>query len=219
MVPLPVGSFIMGRTIADREEEGPPFQATITTPFAIARTEVTFDQFALCVEEGGCAALPFDRRWGKGDRPVIYVTWQDAADYADWLARKTGKPYRLPSEQEWEYAARGGKPAPRNVQGLVNCFECWDGWAHRTEPVGLFPPNGFGLLDMLGNVMEWTADCWTPTHGADSVADADGTCPLRTRKGGSWYFKPSVATPTYRFGAKVAHKGYDIGFRVVVSLE
>ncbi len=218
MVELPVGHFIMGRDVQDREEEGPPVQAAIEEPIAIGRTEVTFDEYALCVEEGGCAEMPFDRRWGMGSRPVIYVTWQDAMDYAAWLAEKTGKPYRLPTEAEWEFAARGGRPALRNVEGRVNCYKCWEGWSHKSEPVAQFPPNGFGLYDMLGNVMEWTMDCWRPRHDAPFIPPS-AECAERTRKGGSWYFKPSVATPTYRYGAKVQHKGYDIGFRVVVGLE
>lgn len=218
MVELPVGHFIMGRDVLDREEEGPPVQAAIEEPIAIGRTEVTFDEYALCVEEGGCAEMPFDRRWGMGSRPVIYVTWQDAMDYAAWLAEKTGKPYRLPTEAEWEFAARGGRPALRNVEGRVNCYKCWEGWSHKSEPVAQFPPNGFGLYDMLGNVMEWTMDCWRPRHDAPFIPPS-AECAERTRKGGSWYFKPSVATPTYRYGAKVQHKGYDIGFRVVVGLE
>lgn len=214
MVILPPGKFIQGRSVADRPEEGPAVRGLISRPFAIARTETTFAQFSLCVAEGGCEALPFDRRWGQGQRPVIYVNWEEAQAYARWLSAKTGRAYRLPTEVEWEYAARGGRPAPRDLTGIVNCFECWEGWSHKTEPVAQFPPNGFGLFDMLGNVMEWTADCWRARH---DVTEQD--CALKTRKGGSWYFKSSVATPTYRHGAKIQHKGYDIGFRVVAEIE
>ena len=214
MVVLPEGQFIMGRAVADRPEEGPAVRGRIDRPFAIARTETTFGQFAQCVAEGGCSAMPFDRRWGMDDRPVIYVNWDEASAYTAWLSAKTGRSYRLPTEEEWEYAARGGRPAPRDVSNIVNCFQCWDGWAHKTEPVGQFPANGFGLYDMLGNVMEWTADCWRDSHDAETQ-----DCALKTRKGGSWYFKPSVATPTYRYGAKAQHKGYDIGFRVVADIE
>ena len=214
MVPLPPGAFTMG-FLGGREAEAPSKPARIAQPFAIARTEITFDQFALCVDEGGCKTLPWDRDWGRGTMPAIYVTWDMAAAYALWLSRKTGRTYRLPTEVEWEYAAWGGEKARRTGDGRANCNGCFDAWNHRSLPVASFPPNGYGLHDMLGNVMEWTADCWRPTHHADAEKD----CDKRTRKGGSWYFNASVSTPTYRFGGRLSHTGYDIGFRVVADLE
>ncbi len=218
MVVIPQGSITIGSTNESRPEEGPPTRVDIARPFALARFETTFEQYALCVEDGFCPELPFDRRWGRGDRPVIYVDWNEAVLFAQWLARKTGQPYRLPSEAEWEYAAlAGSEETQHEIQGNSNCYRCWDGWAHRTEPVGSFRANGFGLFDMLGNVTEWTADCWTPHHGGVPQIE-NGSCALRVRKGGSWYFGPSVATPSYRFGARPIHKGYDIGFRVALDL-
>ena len=107
MVVVPAGSFIMG---ADGrfDAEKPPHEVTIAKPFAIGRFEVTFDQWEVCRAEGGCDKDPDDHKWGKGIRPVVNINWAEAVAYADWLSRKTGATYRLPSEAEWEYAARGG---------------------------------------------------------------------------------------------------------------
>ena len=212
MIPLPAGSFQMGRD-GGRKAEAPQHQARVETPFAIARTEVTFDQWQLCVEAGGCTETPWDRDWGRADRPVIYVDWAAARDYAAWLSRHTGRHYRLPSETEWEYAAWGGTRSPgerRSGRGRANCNGCNDNWDHRTLPVGSFPANGFGLHDMLGNVMEWTRSCWRETH--DAAAE---DCSRRIRRGGSWYFNRWVSTPTYRYGGRPQDRNYDIGFRVV----
>jgi len=199
----------MGRNGA-RKNEAPAHQVTITKPFAIAKHEVTFDQWAACVQVKACRSLEKDRGWGRGKRPVIYVDWHDAVAYTKWLSAKTGKPYRLPREEEWEFAARGGKPLPKSGAGIANCHKCGGKAERNTLPVGQFPGNGHGLLDMLGNVMEWTASCWRPNYG---TRKAD--CKKRVRRGGSWYFNRAVSTPTYRYGARPDHKGYDIGFRVL----
>lgn len=214
MVPLSPGSFVVGHE-GGKVAEAPLRPARIDRAFAIARTETTFDQFALCVEEGGCEKMPFDRNWGRGNRPAIYVTWNMAAAYARWLSRKTGRTYRLPREVEWEYAAQGGTGRRAQARmGYANCHGCIDNWNHQTWPVAGFPPNGYGLFDMLGNVMEWTADCWRPTNASEAPKD----CDKRTRKGGSWYFDGTVSTSSYRYGGRLSHTGYDIGFRVVADL-
>lgn len=214
MVPIPPGSFTMGRD-GGRRAEAPAHRVAVPHRFALARTETTFDQYAACVDAGGCPGLPWDRDWGRGARPVIYVTFAEASAYADWLAARTGRPYRLPTEAEWEYAARGGDPAPESGHGHANCSGCRDDWAHRTMPAGSLPANGFGLHEMLGNVMEWTADCWRPSLGAGVEAD----CTRRTRKGGSWYFDPTVSIPAYRAPGRLTHEAYDVGFRVALTLD
>ncbi|MBP5857765.1 SUMF1/EgtB/PvdO family nonheme iron enzyme [Marivibrio halodurans] len=221
MVPIPAGTFTMGRD-GGRRAGAPAHRAVIDHPFAMARTETTFAQYAACVEDGGCPTLPWDRDWGRGARPVIYVTHAEATAYAAWLAARTGRPYRLPSEMEWEYAALGGAPAPgiapapgeEGGEARVQCSGCRAEAVHGTVPAGSLPPNGYGLHEMLGNVMEWTADCWRPDHSQSAVRD----CTRRTRKGGSWYFDRTVSIPAYRAGGRLTHKAYDVGFRVAVTL-
>ncbi len=211
MVWLPAGTFVMGRN-GGKAAEAPAQLMRIKRPIAVARTETTFDQYKACHDDGACRSMPWDRDWGRGDRPVIYVTFEMASDYAAWLSLKTGRVYRLPTEAEWEYAAWGGDATWRTGLDVANCNGCVGDWDHKTFPVGTFDANGFGLHDMQGNVMEWTSDCWTESH-APSAPD----CSKRTRKGGSWYFDRYVSTPTYRFGGRLTHTGYDIGFRVVAE--
>lgn len=214
MVVVPAGRFTLGKE-GGRRAEAPATPAEIAHPFAVARTETTFDQYAACVADGGCAALPWDRDWGRGARPVIYVTFAEAEAYADWLAARTGRPYRLPTEREWEYAALGGAPAPETGEGIANCHACLPDGPHGTVPSASLPANGFGLHDMLGNVMEWTRDCWRESHAPDAAED----CSARVRKGGSWYFDRFVSIPSYRAAGRLTHEAYDVGFRVVVGVE
>jgi len=119
-----------------------------------------------CVSDGGCGGYqPSDNGWGRGNRPVINVSWDDAQNYIQWLSHKTGKAYRLPSEQEWEIAARAGTTSDyywgndigRNHANCDGCGSEWDN--KKTAPVGSFKPNAFGLYDMMGNVWEWTGTC------------------------------------------------------------
>lgn len=212
MVPLPPGEFVMGYD-SGKQTERPSHMASVEKPFAIARTEITYDQYMPCVEVGACEAPRHDRGWGAGARPVIYINWADAVAYTKWLTRKTGRSYRLPTEVEWEYAALGGGGRVDGYQ-RANCNKCVEGWDHKTFEVAQLPPNGFGLYDMLGNAMEWTASCWTPDHGPGGIED----CDKRIRKGGSWYFDRYVSTTSYRFGARPDHIAYDVGFRVATDL-
>jgi hypothetical protein len=149
--------------------------------FAVAKFPVTFDEWDACVAGGGCSGNtnPDDNRWGRGKRPVIYVSWNDAKEYVNWLSRRTGKPYRLLSEAEYEYAARAGTntryPWGDEIdKGKANCRGCGSPFSpspsttqvtcqnpgnNQTAPVGSFPPNQFSLYDMIGNVWEWVEDC------------------------------------------------------------
>jgi formylglycine-generating enzyme required for sulfatase activity len=167
---------------------------TIAAPFAVGKFEVTFAEWDACV---ACARRwghrPDDRGWGRGRQPVIGVSWYAAQEYIAWLSQKTGKPYRLLSEAEWEYAAQAGtgrEAVATSGAGQANCRGCgsrWDGM--QTAPVGSFAANAFGLHDMLGNVLEWTADCWNPSHAgapADGSARTSGDCSIRVLRGGSW---------------------------------
>ncbi|MEZ6030154.1 MAG: SUMF1/EgtB/PvdO family nonheme iron enzyme [Hyphomonadaceae bacterium] len=188
MALLPGGSFTMG-DIAGKgyAQEKPPHEVMIARPFAIGVYEVTFAEWDACVADGGCDGYrPSDAGWGRDKRPVINVSWYDAKAYTDWLSAKTGKPYRLPSEAEWEFAARAGTSTlfwwgNEVGQGHANCPGCgsqWDGT--QTAPVGSFSPNAFGLYDTAGNALEWVEDCGsdnyneTPTDGAPNTSCKGG---------------------------------------------
>lgn len=217
MVPLKPTRFWMGYDQGKRAER-PAHWVDPLPAFAISRTETTYGQWKACVAEGACTPPQHDRGWDSDQRPIIYVDFDQIDDFLKWLKEKTGKAYRLPSEDEWEYAAHGGDTSSTRSRltgtGIANCNKCTEDWEPGTRPVGSFEPNGFGLFDMLGNVMEWTSSCWTEDHqpGRKEV------CSKRVRRGGSWYFDHFVSTPTYRFGALPNRVAYDVGFRVVLDL-
>ncbi|GAB3126872.1 formylglycine-generating enzyme family protein [Novispirillum itersonii] len=187
------------------------------TPFLMGATEVTFDQFQLCVDAGACRADVSDRDWGRGNRPVINVTHADARAYARWLQQTTGLPYRLPTEDEWEWAARGGTTTRfwwGNEPGQMhaNCRYCGPADSgKRSMPVASFPPNAYGLYDTAGNVIEWVDDCWadrrdTPPQKRD--------CAFRVAKGGAWYYVPEQARPDNRIRQREDLWSYTVGFRI-----
>ena len=197
MVVVPAGSFMMGSPSHEEGRygnEGPAHRVTISEPFAAGVYEVTFAEWDACASGGGCGGhRPDDEGWGRGNRPVINVSWKDAQAYADWLSRKTGAEYRLLSEAEWEYAARAGTTTRFHWgddvgRNRANCY-CGDSW-DTTAPVGSFAANGWGLHDMHGNVWEWVEDCWNESYaGAPSDGNAweSGNCDRRVLRGGSWY--------------------------------
>jgi len=171
MVVVPAGEFMWG-WLGSLEEN----KVTIAKPFAVGKFEATFAEWDACVTAGGCTHKPADAGWGRGKRPVINVSWDDATkEYLPWLSRMTSKTYRLLTETEWEYAARGATSASaiRAIyswgndigKNLANCKGCGSQWdAKQTAPVGSFPPNAFGLHDMHGNVLEWVQDCYEDTY-------------------------------------------------------
>lgn len=231
MVVIPAGSFTMGAdkatTKGAKAYEGPPHEVTIRR-FAIGRYEVTFAEWDACVAAKGCPYRPNDRGWGRGRRPVINVSWHDANRYLRWLARTTGKPYRLPSEAEWEYAARAGTTTgywwgDALGRRRANCLVCGGRWGgRRTAPVGRFRPNPFGLYDVLGNAWEWVADCWHDGY-AGAPADgrawvAGGNCGLRVLRGGSWLSLARSLRVTHREGYDPTFRYASNGFRVALSL-
>jgi formylglycine-generating enzyme required for sulfatase activity len=244
MVVIPAGQFDMpwppinqGRPYS----EGEMRTITIAESFAMGKYEVTFDEWEACVKDKKCPAVK-DEGWGRGKRPVMNVTWMDADGYAMWLSRKAGKMYRLPSDSEWEYAARAGSNRSRffglkpeqvcehaNVHDLtakkVHEFEwehlpCDDKFA-ATAPVGSFKPNAFGLHDMLGNVWEWVEDCLTNNwRGApiDGSAWRAGNCSERAYRGGSWINHPPPYVSTADWYKFVGTRHNDLGFRVARAL-
>ncbi|MCZ6466916.1 MAG: formylglycine-generating enzyme family protein [Alphaproteobacteria bacterium] len=231
MVIVPPGSFRMGDLYGiGYFSEKPIRTVRIDHAFAVGKFEVTFDEWATCVSGGGCNGYrPDDLGWGRGDRPVVHVSWHDAKTYVRWLSRKTGKTYRLLSEAEWEYAARAGTrtifPWGNAVgSGYANCDGCGSAWDdHLTAPVGSFAPNGFGLHDMHGNVYEWVEDCWHSGYeGAPSDGSAwtsGGVCQVRILRGGSYDDTPALVRSANRDGNSASDR-YNLfsGVRVARAL-
>ena len=248
MVVVPVGSFMMGSPVGEEgrleELEGPRHRVTIASPFAVGVYEVTFAEWDACVGAGGCGGhRPEDLGWGRGSRPVIRVSWEDGQEYVRWLSRETGETYRLPTEAEWEYVARAGTTTARHWgERARQCrFEngydrtaqaegrytgeppaCSDGYAY-TAPVGLFEPNAFGVYDVLGNVREWTQDCWNESYrGAPSDGSAwqSGDCSERVQRGGSWIDSLTPLRSAFRIGYVSDEWGRltYIGFRVARTM-
>lgn len=228
LVEVPAGSFVMGSSTAtdksSQREEQPAHTVTIGKPFLIGRFEITFDEWHACVADGGCNGYePFDENWGRSDRPVINVDANDVFGYLRWLSHKTGRTYRLPTEAEWEYAARAGTTTPFWWGPVIgeddaNCRGCGIDWGKWTVPIGRFQPNPFGLHDVSGNVWEWVADCWFPTYkGAPTDGSARGgteTCTKRTIRGGSWDNSPPFVRSAVRAWGREDGRSNNVGFRV-----
>jgi formylglycine-generating enzyme required for sulfatase activity len=167
LVVVPPGEFDMGSSAKPTEQ--PLHHVALRKSFAMGRREVTFADWDRCVEAGGCKFNPPDQGLGRGQRPVTNVSWDDAKQFLAWLSKATGKSYRLPTEAEWEYAARGGSTTPfwwgKDVgTARAQCMDCGvpaPGWS---VPVASFRPNAFGLYDTAGNAAEWVEDCWNPTY-------------------------------------------------------
>lgn len=223
MVVVPAGSFTMG---GKTDYDHPTHRATVKNKFAIGRYEVTFDEWDKCAEEGGCKTRPGDRGWGRGRHPVINVSWLDAKAFASWLSQKTGQKYRLPTEAEWEYAARGGTTTTywwgQEVGSRqANCQTCGTGETQKTLAVGSFKPNPFGLYDTSGNVAEWVEDCWHPDYRgapADGSAWSEPQCQLRVLRGGAFDSEAIYVSSSSRF-----RYDYDVpysanGFRLLREL-
>jgi sulfatase modifying factor 1 len=254
-----------GVPLALRGRAEPQRRVRIAPGLAMSRTAITRGQFAAFVAEtghtpgSGCwafvnsgATYEYEMRAGLSwrnpgfeqtdEHPVVCIAWSDAAAYAAWLARLSGRPYRLPSEAEWEFAARAGSTTARfwgestaaacefaNVADLTLAnrlnldrrpqftHRCTDGHAF-TAPVGSFRPNAFGLHDMLGNVWQWTADCLNPSLDGlplDGSARESGDCESRVLRGGSWSHLPWYVRSGNRVRGIAADRFATVGFRVV----
>jgi sulfatase modifying factor 1 len=274
MVMVPAGTFLMGSAEAEtiREQmpvknaisERPQHQVSITQPFALGQYAVTRGEFAAFVldtghDPSGCyveqdGKVVVEEKWSwrnpgfeqTDQHPVVCVSHDDANRYAAWLREKTGKTYRLPSEAEWEYAARAGTATARywgdgrdgacayaNVADLTGAgagalrwkidnggFRCRDGYVY-TAPVGSFLPNRFGLYDMLGNVQQWTGDCWNETYAnapSDGSAWTSGNCERPVVRGGAWNSNPRNLRSARRNGYTPDYRFSVIGFRVARTL-
>jgi len=222
MVVVPPGEFDMGS--AELEYEKPVHRVAIKA-FAIGRREVTFDEWDQCVAAGNCFR-PDDRGQGRGDRPVTDVSWRDVQAYIGWLSQKSGKKYRLPSEAEWEYAARGGTKTTfwwgRDVGNrFANCRDCGGGAQPQAIATGTFAANPFGLFDTSGNAAEWVEDCWNDSYrGApkDGTAWSSGQCGQRVLRGGSFDSQARYVRSAARFRYDVDVRYYANGFRVARDL-
>jgi formylglycine-generating enzyme required for sulfatase activity len=268
MVVLPTGKFLMGSARSEIENgradanEAPQHKVVMKERIAVGRYEVTRDQFAAFVAatgyKGSGRCFTFEQNVPKerenrsflvpgyaqeGNHPAVCVSWNDANAYVVWLSKTTGKPYRLPSEAEFEYAARAGSTYryayiddPANLCRFANGADeaakvaglpedapymaCNDGFAF-TAPVGSLAANDFGLHDMIGNVWEWTADCFVDDYngaGSDTAAHTEANCAAHTVRGGDWFSPPSSLRPAVRAKASSDAHHDDIGFRVVRTL-
>ena len=236
MVIVPAGKAVLGSPAGEggRQTVEPlAHEVDFAKPFAVGRFAVTFEEWDACFAEGGCGRRRLgDLDFGRGRRPAIFATWNDAQTYVAWLSRKTGHLYRLLSEAEWEYSARGcatlkcpyapfwfGPIAPelavydwrRSYQGSPKANPPLE-----TEPVDRGPVNPFGLYNILGNVRQWMQDCWSAT-GAPAIA-AGGDCKSHATRGGSWADEPSKLRAAARDWEMSDEGSEKIGFRVARSL-
>jgi formylglycine-generating enzyme required for sulfatase activity len=258
---IPVGQFIMGAEGGEEgRPEGPPHAVKITRPFALAVTEVTNAQFARFVSETGYQVAPGCKVWPEGsmdyagaswqapgygrpplpDEPVACISWTDAQAFISWMRQRTGKAYRLPTEAEWEYAARAGSTTayPWGDDAEQGCshanlydasaagrfswpaVRCADG-AQTVAPVGRYRANAFGLFDMIGNVWEWTQDCYVipyPPARENAAAIESTSCARRTVRGGSWMTRPDRNRVTFRGRDPADTHFFMFGFRLARDL-
>ena len=244
IAPAPVGGFIMGSPPEESGRDWSEKQHRVSTNyvFALGETEVTFAQWNACVADGGCGRERNIGGMGRDQHPLVNVNWYAARAYIDWLnnrfrlARNDPYRYRLPSEAEWEYAARAGTTGPFGfaqnkpiAPDLANYDSraSYQGsptrdWIQGSSPVGSYPANPFGLKDMLGNVWEWVADCYepdyrTPRAGA-ALRDDDVACPALVVRGGSWFFVPEELRVAKRFWSAPTYHDNKGGFRIARTL-
>lgn len=250
MVKLPPAEFTMGSPESEdghQSNEAPQRVVAFRRPFAIGQFEITISDWDACVQDGGCKLKIKDEGWGRDNRPAINVSWEDiTTQYLPWLSKKTGQKYRLPSESEWEYAARarmgtdslaprfsfgndanelcgfgnGADATAKEQNGGGTGADCRDGYA-ATAPAGSFKPNPFGLFDMHGNVWEWVEDCWNEGYEkapADGKAWTEGDCTSRVVRGGSWNSDIPKLRSATRGWNQPSGRNRSIGFRVVREL-
>jgi len=236
MTVIPAGSFVMGSPAGELgrwKTEGPQHRVTIGYPLAVSTYPITFNEWDECVDEGGCRGYkPYDEHWGRGNRPVVNVSWDDAQSYMAWLSAKTGRRYRLLSEAEFEYAERGGTSTPYAVGQTItvaqaNFLDAADpaenpAIGRSTTPVGTFPPNRFGLYDMQGNVWQWVEDCWHDSYAGrapdDGKAWLTGDCQRRVVRGGGFNRDRTFLRSASRYWIVGQLRSALAGFRVARDL-
>lgn len=226
MIEVPTGTFQMGRGAGDTTEQ-PAHEVALKYRFAIGVREVTYGEWLACVKDQGCKYAP-ELVPGTDQTPMRNVSWEDAVQYTEWLKTKTQQPYRLPTEAEWEYAARANTTTGYwwgNEPGVdrANCNGCGGKW-DREHPAeaGSYPPNPFGIYDMNGSVWEWVADCWHPSYkGApnDGQSWETSRCKQRVLRGGSWRDDPGIVSSFSRFYYDSDVRYIGNGFRVARTLD
>jgi formylglycine-generating enzyme required for sulfatase activity len=251
MVLLPAGEFMMGSPDNEPEryaQEGPQYKVKISRPFTLGKLKITRDQFETFVREtsysiadgcytveGGEVAERVGRSFRnpgfaqEGNHPAVCVNWYDATAYVDWLTRKTGKLYRLPSEAEWEYAARAGTTTPFWWGSSITPEQAnYDGSTvyaggdkgenrHKTVAADSFKPNPWGLYQVHGNAFEWVGDCWNDSYKnapADASAMLIGNCTRHVRRAGAWNYPAATLRSAYRDSRPGTTRGANMGLRV-----
>jgi len=223
MIEIPEGQFQMGNS--ERAKESPVRRVSVNK-FKLAETEVTWEQYQACVDTGPCPEKS-DEDWGRGKRPAIYISWETAQTYIKWLNKVTGGNYRLPTESEWEYAARAsseqnfywGNEVGENKANCSGCGSQWDGI--QTAPVKSFEPNSFGIFDMHGNVWEWVEDCFHRSYESaplTSEAWLGDNCKSRMLRGGSWNNGWDRMSSSSRHSNSVRMSTYNTGFRLAQDI-
>ena len=237
MVVIPAGSFAMGDSQQVGERDELPVHQVQVDSFSMGRFEVTFEQYDLFARMTGSELIR--DRWGRGQRPIIDVSWLDAMEFINWINQTMGVTLRLPTEAEWEYAARAGSAGSYNFgnnEAMICDYantadnsttigwrtkKCSDGFK-TTAPVGSFKPNAFGLYDMHGNVWEWLGDCWFRNYNnAPDTARPRlkfGGCSKRVQRGGAWFYSPDEARSSYRSQGDELDKSVTLGFRLAADI-
>ena len=221
LVVLPAGAFVMGSPAKEEyrsAHEGPRQRVEFGYRLAVGKYEITYAEWDRCVVAGGCTRRPEIKQQRRARHPITRVSWHDAQAYTGWLSQKTGKPYRLLSEAEWEYAARAGA-----TRAWIRDSEDDDGIAFPTD-VGRYRPNRFGLHDMLANVAEWVADCFrrdaydTHSRYPAALGSLDDDCP-RVVRGGSGSNRPKLRRAAFRASEQALNRSRNRGFRVARTIK
>jgi len=223
LVAIPSGNFSRGDINGAGYKDELPIHEVEITAFCMQSHEVTWSQYQPCIDAGICpdnSASGGDNGWGKANLPVINVSWMDITEkYIPWLNNQTGKTFRLPSEAEWEYAARAGSSTKYSWGNGVDSSKAnYDRHNSKTMPVKSYAANDWGLYDMHGNVWEWTQDCWNDNYtGApkDGTAWIEGDCNRRVKRGGSWEAGAILMRSAVRFGGLLNKRNRNNGFRLV----
>ena len=223
MVWIPAATYEMGSPSSSSNADERPRHTVKLKKFAISKYEITFDEYDKFAKATG-RKLPDNQYMDRATSPVIFISWDDAYNYAKWLADETGKKYRLPSEAEWEYVASGGKKSTfwwgfNEEVAKAHCFTCESQFDPRKPTkIGSFQPNQFGIYDTAGNVAEWVHDCWHENYNGapdDGSVWEGGDCTQRVARGGS-YISPQQSIRTTKRDKFKSNSGYDhIGIRIV----